>query len=41
MLWPSGELKGTFMDHALSLKIPREKKCPADTINDFELYDGP
>ena len=27
--------------HASSLGMPREKKCPADTINEFELYDSP
>ena len=26
--------------HASSLRIPREKKCPAGTINEFELHDS-
>ena len=28
-------------DHASSLRMPREKKCPAGNINEFELYDSP
>ena len=27
--------------HASSLRMPREKNCPADTINEFELHDSP
>ena len=30
----------TKAGHASSLRIPREKKCPADTINEFELHDS-
>ena len=30
-----------WVSHASSLRMPREKKCPADTINEFELYDSP
>ena len=28
---------GMEMNHALSLRMPREEKCLAGTINDFEL----
>ena len=27
--------------HASSLRMPREKKCPAGIINEFELHDSP
>ena len=27
--------------HASSLRMPREKKCPADTITEFKLHDRP
>ena len=27
--------------HASLLRMPREKKCLADTIDEFELYDSP
>ena len=30
-----------FIPHASSLRMPREKKCLADTINEFELHDSP
>ena len=30
-----------LIQHASSLRMPREKKCPADTINEFELHDSP
>ena len=31
----------TVSSHASSLRMPREKKCPADNINEFELHDSP
>ena len=27
--------------HASSLRMPREKKCPADTTNEIEHHDSP
>ena len=29
------------LHHASSLRMPREKKCPAGTINELEVHDSP